>query len=413
MLGARRRSLARRAPRRARARRRAGRPRPAADRRRRRRSSPSRPRRSFGGDRRPSTGAGTSSSSASQNDGVAAAARRRRGAQLEPSARDGQLHARARPTRVGAGAAVQRARAGARARLLQVDVRVMDEDGDADLADRSFPTSEPPSVAAGRRQRALARCAAPLHERRSRRVYAAAGPAGRLRHAAAALARLAALRSGHRRSDPARSRRALRRRPPRCSMRSDVLARLSGAELDALAGCVLAGGTLARRRHPPRGPARRHAGRAGRRAESARPTVSSEALPRSRAPRRRRQRRQPGSPSRADASARRRQDARPATRAATCAAASTAARPRTGSARCTCSPSIPRASPRVDDPWVQARMVDLARAAFDRRSTRDLPPGRARARRRRVADVRQRARPERELALGHRASPRSCSASTR
>ena len=82
---------------------------------------------------------------------------------------------------------------------------------------------------------------------------------------------------------------------------------------------------------------------------------------------------------------------------------------RTASARCTCSPSIRRARPPSTTPGSQARMVDLARRAFDRRATHGLPPGRRAA----TAPRTRRGAPSSSTRTRTRAGPsasrRSCS----
>ncbi len=158
-------------------------------------------------------------------------------------------------------------------------------------------------------------------------------------------------------------------------MRSDVLARLAGAELDALAGYVLAGGTLAVAvvrpedvRHPTLaafagGSVSRQGVFAATLADLTLPvpstglSSSSKLIPRAREP------------------------------------SGDVAETLAGYAGGNLHGSLygssaayglgevhllafdPTSKPAVDDPWAQARMVDLTRRAFDRRSTQVFRPG--------------------------------------
>lgn len=159
-------------------------------------------------------------------------------------------------------------------------------------------------------------------------------------------------------------------------MRSDLLARVSGAELDALAGYVLAGGTLAIAvvrpediRHPT---LTAFAGGA-----ITRRGVSSEAL------------RELDPPSASSTFGSPSGKTIPAARNPTSDVSETLAGYYGGNLHGSAYGTSatygigevhflafdPTRKPAVDDPWVQIRMVDLTRRAYDRRSTQIFRPG--------------------------------------
>jgi hypothetical protein len=159
-------------------------------------------------------------------------------------------------------------------------------------------------------------------------------------------------------------------------MRSDLLARLSGAELDALAGFVLAGGTLAIAvvrpediRHPT---LTAFAGGA-----ITRRGVSSEAL------------REIDPPSASSSFGAPSGKVIPAAKSPTSDVSEALAGYYGGNLHGSSFGTSatygmgevhflafdPTRKPTVDDPWVQIRMVDLTRRAFDRRSTQIFRPG--------------------------------------
>ena len=97
-----------------------------------------------------------------------------------------------------------------------------------------------------------------------------------------------------------------------------------------------------------------------------------------------------------------------ATRAATCTAASTAAPRAYGLGEVHLLAFDPTRKPALDDPWAQARVVDLARRAFDRRSTQVFRPG-ADARRAPLRPRPPAARSRTRARAGPSPPPRSCS----
>jgi hypothetical protein len=158
-------------------------------------------------------------------------------------------------------------------------------------------------------------------------------------------------------------------------MRSDVLARLAGAELDALAGWVLAGGTLAVAvarpedlRHPTLvafagGPVLRQGASAATLADLALPAPSggtgttAKTIPF--AP-------HPGKDLTETLSGYAGGNLHGSLYGGSAAY---------GLGEVHLLAFDPTKKPAVDDPWAQARMVDLARRAFDRRSTQVFRPG--------------------------------------
>jgi hypothetical protein len=145
------------------------------------------------------------------------------------------------PYAVGAGASVS-VRLPVRA-AYSVDVRVIDEETQKVVANRNFPTSEPANVLLVDVSNP-GRLRAQLNDKPVTPQFAAPG-------SPAAYGTSPQLSVSSPRFDPATGDPIL---PDRAALwwpasavvvRSDVLARVGGAELDALAGWVLAGGTLA------------------------------------------------------------------------------------------------------------------------------------------------------------------------
>lgn len=265
------------------------------------------------------------------------------------------------PYAVGAGASVS-VRLPVRA-AYSVDVRVIDEETQQVVANRNFPTSDPTNVLLVDVSNP-GRLRAPLKDKPVSPQYAAPG-------SPASYGTSPAIDVSSPRFDPATGDPILPDRAALWSpasvvlLRSDVLARVSGAELDALAGWVLAGGTLAititRPEDARNGTLMSLVGGEPTPGEVAPETMRDVVLP----------------PAKSGVSG------IPFARQPSAGLGKTLTGWRGGNLRASAYGSSatyglgevhllafdPTSPGGAEDPWAQARMVDMARAAFDRRAS--------------------------------------------